>query len=391
MSHISPFSPPLRIAYCINSMEGGGAASPVPAILGVLRRCGAEVRVFALTRRDGHGIAAIEDAGFAVTVREGGERDHLAALGWLIRELRGWRASHVWTSLTRATLLGQIAGARLSLPVASWQHAAFLRPANRRLLRWNRRRSNLWIADSDSVASLTAERLRITPGRLVTWPIFRADPHAPQARSWRPGEPMRIGSLGRLHRVKGYDVLLDAAARLRAADRQFELIIGGEGGERERLIAQARSLGLDNVHFPGFIADPQGFLADLHLYVQPSWSEGFCIAAHEAMQAGLPVVASIVGELQHSVRPGVTGELVPPGAAEILACKISAMLGAPQRMDEMGAQARAMVLERFGPDRFEAAGRAVVQRLLDLSDAPADAGFLAGPRSPDHGTTTSSA
>lgn len=372
---------PLRIAYLINSMEGGGAASPVPAILGVLRRCGAQVRVFALTRRDGRAIAAIEDAGFAVEVRDGGERDHLAALGWVIERMRSFRPSHIWTSLTRATLLGQLAGLRLSRPVISWQHAAFLKPANRHLLRMNRRLSALWVADSDMVAALTAERLHIPDDRLMTWPIFRADPDAPRAAGWRPGEMMRVGSLGRLHPVKGYDLLLRAAAILQSAGFAFELTIGGDGAERERLVAQAAALGLRDVHFPGFIADPRAFLANLHLYVQPSWSEGFCIAAHEAMQAGLPVVASVAGELGLSVKPGITGELVPSGAIEPLAFKIATMLRNPLRMDNMGAQARHMVLTRFGPDRFEAAGRAVVDRMLALNPARADAQSPAAPLS----------
>lgn len=372
-------------------MEGGGAASPVPAILDVLRRCGAEVRVFALTRRDGRGLPTIEAAGFTVEVRGGGERDHGKALGWLIERLRDWRATHVWTSLTRATLLGQLAGLRLSLPVASWQHAAYLKPANRGLLRLTRRLSALWIADSDSVAALTAERLRVPAERLMTWPIFRADPDAPRASAWRTGEPMRIGSLGRLHPVKGYDVLLRAAAILRANGIGFELVIGGEGAERDRLLAQAGAAGLGDLRLPGFVDDPRGFLAGLHLYVQPSWSEGFCIAAHEAMQAGLPVIACPAGELALSVRPGVTGDLAPAGAAEILALKIAAMIEHPARMKAMGINARDMVLERFGPGPFEAAGRAVVDRLLSLSGGRTGAGSPAAPRSPAHEATASSA
>ena len=67
-----------RIAYVINSLEGGGAALPVPAILAVLRGAGAQVRVLALTRRDGRALPAMEAAGLDVAVREGGETDHVA-------------------------------------------------------------------------------------------------------------------------------------------------------------------------------------------------------------------------------------------------------------------------------------------------------------------------
>src|SRR5579884_2477039 len=124
-----------RIAYAINSVEGGGAAFPVPAITRVLRDAGAEVAVFALTRRDGRAIAPMEAAGLSVAVRDGGLTDHLAALRWLDRAVAAYRPTHIWTSLTRATLLGQLVGLRRRLPVICWQHAAFLLPGNLRLLR----------------------------------------------------------------------------------------------------------------------------------------------------------------------------------------------------------------------------------------------------------------
>ncbi len=66
---------PLRIAYVINSMEGGGAQLVIPAVAASLRKHGAEVRVFALTRRDGRAIAPVVDSGFEVEVRDGGDND----------------------------------------------------------------------------------------------------------------------------------------------------------------------------------------------------------------------------------------------------------------------------------------------------------------------------
>ena len=371
---ITPPARAMRIAYVINSMEGGGATSPVPAIVAVLRRQGAEVRVFALTRRDGRGLQALEAAGIDVVVRDGGTGDHGRALHWLIGQLRAWRPTHMWTSLTRATLLGQIAGLRLSLPVVSWQHAAYLKPANLRLLRMTQGLSNIWVADSAVVAALTADRLAVPSHRLMTWPIFRADRDAPQATAWQPGEVLRIGSLGRLHPVKGYDVLLKAVAALGHMSQRFELTIGGDGSQREQLVAQAKAAGLRNVHFPGHIDDSRAFLAGLHLYIQPSWSEGFCVAAHEAMQAGVPVLASAVGELARSIRPGMSGDLTPPGSVELLARKIACMIDDPWRLAVMGKAARDHVLEQFGPERFEAAGAAIVDRLTSgVSRAPASA------------------
>ncbi|MBJ6123502.1 glycosyltransferase [Sphingomonas sp. BT553] len=352
----------MRIAYVINSVEGGGAASPVPAVLGVLRDGGAEVAVFALTGRDRRGEVAMRAAGFDVHVRDGGETDHVVALRWLDATLRGWRPTHLWTSLTRATLLGQIVGARRRWPVVSWQHAAFLKPANEFLLRRMQRLSRLWVGDSTAVTRLTAERLRVPPDRLVQWSIFRADPAARRASPWQPGQPVRIGSLGRLHRVKGYDVLIEALALIDTTTL-YEMVIAGDGAERAALEARAHSLGIGTLRFAGYAAVPADFLAGCHLYVQPSRSEGLCVAAHEAMQAGLPVVASAVGELPDSIVAGETGATVPPGDPVALAAALSAMLADPARLASMGEAARARILDRFAPDRFIASGRAILARM----------------------------
>jgi glycosyltransferase involved in cell wall biosynthesis len=363
----------MRVAYIINSVEGGGAASPVPAVTRVLRDQGADVRVFALTRRDGRALPAMEAAGLRPLVRPGGLHDHVAALRWLAQETAAWGATHLWTSLTRATLLGLLLGSRRGLPVFCWQHAAFLKTGNRLMLRALQSRARLWLADSDCVAALTAERLGVEPARLLTWPIFAADPAAPVARAWQPGETLRLGSLGRLHSVKGYHVLIAALALLRQrgfrAPVPFSITIGGEGAQRAALEAQLRELDIDTLHMPGFVDNPRQFLAGLHLYLQPSRSEGFCIAAHEAMVAGLPVLASAVGEMPHTMLDGITGRLVPPQNPSALADALQALLSQPERLHEMGTAARQRVLERCSPQRFNAAGEELFRRMVAASAA----------------------
>ncbi len=354
----------MRIAYVINSVEGGGASQPVPAIAGVLRDAGAEVRVFALTGRDRRGLPAMVEAGLDPLVREGGSGDHLAACLWLRRSIAEWGATHIWTSLSRATILGLMIGPSLGIPVICWQHAAYLKPWNERLMRWLQHRALLWVGDSRSVTALTQQRLGVGPERLRCWPIFAADPAQPQARGWQAGETVRVGSLGRLHPVKGYDVLIAALARLDAQGFSppvpFRVEIAGDGADRQRLEELARTAGLDKIRFGGFEPAPHDFLAGLHLYVQPSRSEGFCIAAHEAMTAGLPVIASAVGELPHSIRQDATGMIVPPGDADALAAAMADMLSDPARLATMGQAARADMLDRFSQARFAQTGSAII-------------------------------
>ncbi|WP_168076582.1 glycosyltransferase family 4 protein [Caulobacter sp. SSI4214] len=357
----------MRIAYVINSLEGGGAAAPVPAVARVLIEQGAEVEIFALTRRDGRGLAAMEAAGLTVHVRPGAERDHLDAFRWLNRMIAERRPDLIWTSLTRATLLGQLVGLRRRLPVISWQHAAYLKPANLFLLRATRGLSRLWIGDSNNTTRLTAHRLRVPPDRLTTWPLFAARADAPTAAPWRAGQTVELGSLGRLHPVKGYDVLIDALAILKAEGFQpaapFRVRIAGDGAEREALERRLTDKGVDTVQLIGFQADPAGFLTGLHLYLQPSRSEGLCIAAHEAMQAQLPTIVSAVGELPYSVLDRRTGMVVPPNDPEALAAALRGLLAHPEALEPMGRAARDHVLAHFGAEAFARAGAAIYARL----------------------------
>ena len=360
----------MKIAYFINSMEGGGAQSPLPRIVAALEKAGAQVRVFALSRRNGLAIARLREEGIEPVVREGGEKDHLSALRWMEKRAAEWQADAVWTSLTRATLLGQIAARRLRLPAVSWQHNAFLKPWNERLLRLRANASDVWVADSAQVAELTRDRLNLPESRVVTWPIFAADPNAAQSTPWVEGEILEIGSLGRLHPAKGYDFLIDALALLDRrgfrAPASFRIRIAGIGVDEHKLKEQAESLGVNSVDFVGFIEQPDRFLAGLHLYLQPSRREGFCIAAHEAMQAGLPVIVSQTGEMPYTVDSAQLGLTVPVGDVEALANALEKLLSRPHELAAMGAKARMRVLERFSQAHFDSVGATLVGRLEAL-------------------------
>jgi len=144
----------------------------------------------------------------------------------------------------------------------------------------------------------------------------------------------------------------------------LEITIAGEGDQRKALTRQIAAHGLsDIIKLPGFVPRPRDFLAGLHAYVQPSRSEGFCIAMHEAMQAGLPVIASAVGEMPNSVISGATGAIVPPADPLQLAAALRQLLAQPERLVLMGSAARARILERYGSRQFAAAGKAIIDQI----------------------------
>ncbi len=360
----------MHIHYLINGLNGGGAAFPIPDLVACMKGHGHSVRVLALTRQDGKSAVRLDEAGIDWAVLDAGSGHWLTAAHTLDELLREDRPDVLWTSLTRATVYGQLLGRRHRIPVVSWQHNAYLKPANRHLLRWTQKLSRLWIADSQTVADFTARELGVDPGLIVQWPIFRARTDVAQAKAAVRKERLRIGSLGRLHPNKCYSHLIAAAALLKAESpslaQRVEFVIGGSGKEHASLLAQARDLGLDNVHFEGFVENTADFLASLHGYIQTSHHEGMCIAAHEAMQAGLPVIATAVGELQRSVLHGKTGWLCAVGDVQALCSAVVALASDPTEAAVMGVAGRSRVLDRYGDAAFQRAGSQVISRIEAL-------------------------
>ncbi|PJA42159.1 MAG: glycosyltransferase, partial [Lysobacterales bacterium CG_4_9_14_3_um_filter_62_6] len=99
---------------------------------------------------------------------------------------------------------------------------------------------------------------------------------------------------------------------------------------------------------------------------QPSRIEGLCIAMHEAMQAGLPVIASAVGQMADTLEPGRSGWLVPSADPSALADALAAALSDPARLASFGQAARSRVLTRFSAAIFRQSGNAILQRLATL-------------------------
>jgi len=175
--------------------------------------------------------------------------------------------------------------------------------------------------------------------------LAKAPPRtAPEGRA-------RLGTVGRLHRNKGYDLLLQAAGLLRDRGVDFSLTIAGDGPERAALERQAAGLNLaGRVSFSGWVAEPIDALAEMDLFVLSSRVEPFGLVVIEAMAAGVPVVSTDVGGPRDILGGGRLGRLVAPGSAEALADGIMAALADPAGALETARTAQAEALERYSMD-----------------------------------------
>lgn len=227
----------------------------------------------------------------------------------------------------------------------------------KRLARFAYRRADLVVALSEGVRRELVEDFGLDARRTITIPnpVAVADiaekvrKARTQPVSGNPDRKKRIVAIGRLHRQKGFDILIDAIAdRVPGAS----LTILGEGSERAALAAQIHNRGLDDrVSMPGFVEDAAPWLAAADLFVLSSRWEGFGHVIVEAMAAGLPVVATDCPYGPADIiRDGETGLLVAPDDAAALGKGIARALSDADLSARLSANA-ATAAQRYESSR----------------------------------------
>lgn len=229
---------------------------------------------------------------------------------------------------------------------------------HRQLDRRAARRTDIVVAVSQALARQLAativrdgERIRVIENGVRT-DLFapRSDGGALRAELGISPDTPIIGSIGRLESIKGYEVMVEAMARLRvrASSPPPVLVVAGDGSERPRLQAMAESLGVGgSIRFLGW----RDGMAELHeaftVFTMSSHSEGTSVSLLEAMSAGLCPVVTDVGGNAEVLGPALRHRLVPPAASDLLATAWASALSDADRRRADGRAARARVIERF--------------------------------------------
>ena len=254
----------------------------------------------------------------------------------IVRRVREWRPDVIATFCSKFHA-PYVLGLHLGVPapiVVNLQNAAVTAdgPESPRLQRLLQRCAARVVAASEPVADYARRCLPERAARVVVVPnavdleLFQNAVPATRPRRY-------VLAVGRLAAQKGFDVLLEAVAQANLPD---ELVVAGDGPDRDALERRARELGIaEHVSFLGSVDRPEvaRLLRGAVMVAIPSRFEGHPLVCLEAMAAGAPIVASDLPVMTSVLRHEATALLVPVDG-------IAPLAAAMRRLHEDRALAR---------------------------------------------------
>lgn len=357
-----------HLMIVIHSLQGGGAERVAVDIAAywvvrgyrvtLVTQTGVEADAYALhpdVRRVALGTAG------AAAGRLLGVLANLRRVFRLRRLMRRERPDIVLGMMTTASVLSVIAARNLSCRVIATEHthppSQELSPMWLRLRRWAYPRAAAVVALTKGTAAwmernVPGSRMSVIPNA-VRWPLEAGEPLLPVPDL---DGRHRLLAVGRLHWHKGFDLLIRAFASIAAYFPDWDLVILGEGSERDVLQSQIHAAGLsDRVSMPGRAGNVGQWYEASDLYVLSSRVEGLSNTLLESMASGLAAVAfDCETGPREVVRDGIDGVLVRPAEDwEALAAHLSDLMAHPA-LREAYARRAIDVRDRFSTARVMA-------------------------------------
>jgi glycosyltransferase involved in cell wall biosynthesis len=233
----------------------------------------------------------------------------------------------------------------------------------------------------DLVASgIDARRIAIVPNAVDT-ALYRPDISSADLRArFGLGDRLVIGFIGTFGRWHGVELLVEAFARLLAADPlrrdRLALLLVGDGAQMGAVRSEVARHGLDDlVVTTGLVPQDEGpaHLACFDIAVAPTVPNpdgstffGSPTKLFEYLAMGRPIVASAIGQVTEFVTDGETGLLVPAGDADALAEALARLAADPALRARLGAAARVEAVQRHGHEARVGKLLQAFERVLEL-------------------------
>ncbi len=263
-----------------------------------------------------------------------------ASSAWLARQMMGESGPRILTTLhgTDITLVG-------------------MQPAYNRITQFSITHSDGLTAVSEFLRSETVthfgvpmDQIRVIPN-FIDPDIFHPDHQPCHRASLAPGGEAILMHVSNFRPVKRVHDVIDVFARV-SAQRPARLVMVGDGPERQRAELRATEIGVgDHVVFLGKHASIHELLSCSDVFLLPSETESFGLAALEAMASGAPVVATRVGGLPELIDEGETGHLLALGDVEGMADATLSLLSDAERRSRMRQAGIDVARTRYSSER----------------------------------------
>ncbi|MFO0722377.1 MAG: glycosyltransferase [Myxococcota bacterium] len=329
----------LRVLFVTNGLAYGGAERIVEALALDLKAAGDEVAVVATTR----------GGPVAENLNRHGIRVHILGIRNPLDARVVWRLARVMRKFQPDIVHSHLAVADITTAMARPAvRARFVTTVHNPGVELDLLKKTLWMAalkNFDRVLPV-GEHVRRSLGPLEQARVIRPSLVDLDAAVWTKARarqllgipedvPLALG-VGRLSRVKGFDVLASSLKHLRTKNVRVAVI--GEGPEADALRASPIAL-------LGGKDEAAELLAAADVVVSPSRSEGFPQVPLQAMAASRALVATRVGGTPEVIVDGATGILVEPEAPTLLANAIDAVLEDPGLAGELGRAGRQRLID----------------------------------------------
>ena len=305
-------SRPLRVLHVFAPAVVGGLERVVCSLTRAQQESGIETRVAAVGEpgiEENPVVAELHASGVGVDVICVPPRAYAQERRKLAAVCTRWHPDIVHSHGYRSDLVDSRVAARLAIPRVSTMHGFTGGDLRNRLYEWLQRREarrmDAVIAVSRAIGDLLAtskvprERVHVVPNAYHPR-AHLAERGAARRELGLPPDAFVVGWVGRLTAEKGADVLVDAMSHF-----ERELVLAsfmGDGKERQSLVARSAAKARGKVTWHGLVPEASRLLRAFDVFVLSSRTEGTPMVLFEAMNAGVPIVATRVGGVPDVLR-----------------------------------------------------------------------------------------
>jgi glycosyltransferase involved in cell wall biosynthesis len=376
---------PIRVLVLLDDTVVSGKVKPVLTLANYARenresrpRLEISMLTFVRGEPDPPFVEELRRDGFSIDVVRERRRFDFAVFQQLRAIVARRRPDVLWTHGAKTHFLVRAGGLHRDTAWVASHHGYTATSLTWRLYdqldRWSLRGADLVIAACEAFAvdlnlrlGIAKERLRVhrSPIAAGSLPAVREKTLSIRAELRLPVDARIVLSVGRLSKEKAQADLIGAMLEVkRRCDFPVALVIVGDGPEERRLQQVSSRLGIaDRVHLVGYKDDVSPYYEAADVFALSSYNEGSPNVLLEAMDAGVPIVATAVGGVGEMIRHGEQGWLVRSGDVQGLARGIVALLENPELRETLCSGARRS-LAAYAPAVYYAGVRSVLESAL---------------------------